>query len=61
MPVLRRMTWASMTETERERLCHRGIDDIFDPVLRASIGRIIDDVLDLIGEAERGKGAGLVP
>ena len=28
---------------------------------RRAMRRIIDDVLDLIGEAERGKGAGLVP
>ncbi len=33
-----------MTEPEREALCHRGLDDIFDPDLRESIGRIIDDV-----------------
>jgi histidinol dehydrogenase len=38
------MTWATMTEVEREALCHRGIDDIFDPALRTSIERIIDDV-----------------
>jgi len=44
LPVLRRMTWKSMTEAEREAVCHRGLDDIFDPRLRASIGAIIDDV-----------------
>jgi len=38
------MTWKSMTEAEREAVCHRGLDDIFDPRLRASIGAIIDDV-----------------
>jgi histidinol dehydrogenase len=42
--VLRRMTWAAMPEAERAALCHRGLDDIFDPVLRESIGRIIDEV-----------------
>ena len=43
-PVLRRMTWKAMSESEREAVCHRGLDDIFDPALRESIGRIIDDV-----------------
>ncbi|MEO6123462.1 MAG: histidinol dehydrogenase [Ilumatobacteraceae bacterium] len=33
-----------MSEDERASLCHRGIDDIFDPDLREAIGRIIDDV-----------------
>jgi histidinol dehydrogenase len=33
-----------MPEAERAALCHRGLDDIFDPVLRESIGRIIDEV-----------------
>jgi histidinol dehydrogenase len=33
-----------MPEAEREALCHRGLDDIFDPVLRESICRIIDEV-----------------
>ncbi len=33
-----------MSEADRQRLCHRGLDDIFDPVLQQSIGRIIDDV-----------------
>ncbi|MCU1395730.1 MAG: hisD [Ilumatobacteraceae bacterium] len=51
MSVLRRMTWSDMTEAERETLCHRGLDDIFDPALRASIGRIIDDVRDHGDEA----------
>jgi len=44
VPVLRRMTWKSMSETEREAVCHRGLDDIFDPKLRDSIGAIIEDV-----------------
>ena len=51
MAVLRRMTWSDMTEPERERLCHRGLDDIFDPSLRASISTIIDDVRDHGDEA----------
>ena len=44
MVVMRRMTWSTMTEPDRRDLCHRGMDDIFDPGLRASIGTIIDDV-----------------
>ncbi len=44
MAVMRRMHWDAMDEAEREALCHRGLDAIFDPALRASIGRIIDDV-----------------
>ena len=34
-----------MSEVEREAVCHRGLDDIFDPALRKAIGTIIDDVL----------------
>ena len=41
---MRRMTWRDMTETQREGLCGRGLDEIFDPTLRDSIGRIIEDV-----------------
>ncbi len=33
-----------MTDDERTALCARGLDDIFDPDLRASIGALIDDV-----------------
>ena len=44
MPVMRRMTWAAMTERERQALCERGLTAIFDEDLKASIGRIIDDV-----------------
>ncbi len=33
-----------MSEAEREALCRRGLDDIFNPELRDSIGRLIDDV-----------------
>src|SRR5215207_9058089 len=42
--VMRRMTWTEMGDDERAVLCHRGLDAIFDPALRESIGRIIDDV-----------------
>ena len=42
--VMRRMVWSSMDEPERAALCARGLDAIFDPHLRAAIGRIIDDV-----------------
>jgi histidinol dehydrogenase len=44
MGVMRRMTWSEMSESDREELCDRGLDAIFDPALRESIGRIIDDV-----------------
>lgn len=44
MPVMRRMTWATMPEAERQALCDRGLSAIFDADLKASIGRIIDDV-----------------
>jgi histidinol dehydrogenase len=44
MPVMRRMTWATMTEAERQALCERGLAAIFDAELKAAIGRIIDDV-----------------
>ncbi|HEY3485625.1 MAG TPA: hypothetical protein VGK49_09585, partial [Ilumatobacteraceae bacterium] len=44
MGVLRRLTWSAMTDDERTALCARGLDDIFDPDLRASIGALIDDV-----------------
>ena len=44
MSVLRTMTWASMSETQRADLCARGISDIFDPSLREAISSLIDDV-----------------
>jgi len=44
MTVMRRQRWADMSEDARDRLCARGLDDIFDPTLRASIGELIDDV-----------------
>lgn len=44
MTVLRRMTWAAMDAAARDGLCRRGLDDIFDPALRDSIGTLIEDV-----------------
>ena len=44
MPVMRRMTWATMSEADRQALCDRGLTAIFDAELKAAIGRIIDDV-----------------
>ncbi|HWM21968.1 MAG TPA: histidinol dehydrogenase, partial [Ilumatobacteraceae bacterium] len=44
MTVMRRQRWADMSEDARDRLCARGLDDIFDPTLRASISALIDDV-----------------
>ena len=44
MTVMRRQRWADMSEEARDRLCARGLDEIFDPTLRASIGELIDDV-----------------
>ena len=44
MPVMRRMTWARMSEAERTELCDRGLTAIFDADLKVAIGRIIDDV-----------------
>ena len=44
MSVLRTMTWASMSESQRADLCARGIADIFDPSLREAISSLIDDV-----------------
>ena len=49
--MLRRMTWDDMAEAQRTALCRRGLDDIFDPTLRASISRIIDDVREHGDEA----------
>ncbi len=44
MAVLRSMTWSTMDEAERQALCARGLEAIFDATLKAAIGRIIDDV-----------------
>jgi histidinol dehydrogenase len=42
--VMRRMEWSRMSADERSALCRRGLDDIFAPALRASIGELIEDV-----------------
>jgi len=44
MSVLRTMTWSAMNEADREALCDRGLQAIFDADLKAAIGKIIDDV-----------------
>src|SRR3954453_5281612 len=44
MGVMRRLTWSSMSEPDRDALCQRGLDEIFDPDLRLSIQRLIEDV-----------------
>ena len=50
-PVMRRMIWASMPESERAALCSRGLDAIFDPALKTAISRIIEDVREHGDEA----------
>jgi histidinol dehydrogenase len=42
--VMRRLTWSTMDADERDELCDRGLEAIFDSALKESIGRIIDDV-----------------
>ncbi len=42
--VMRRQVWNEMNVAARDALMRRGIDDIFDPELRRSIGALIDDV-----------------
>jgi histidinol dehydrogenase len=42
--VMRRQVWNDMDLEARDALMRRGIDDIFDPELRRSIGALIDDV-----------------
>jgi len=42
--VLRRQVWSTLTEDQRDALCRRGLDDIFDSGLHNSITTIIDDV-----------------
>jgi len=44
--VLRVQRWSNMDESARDALFARGLDDIFDPALRASIGALIDDIRD---------------
>jgi len=41
---MRRQTWSEMSDETRAALMHRGLDDIFDPELRTSIGEILNDV-----------------
>jgi len=41
---MRRQTWSEMNDETRAALMHRGLDDIFDPKLRTSIGNILNDV-----------------
>ena len=41
---MRRQVWSSMDTEARASIMHRGLDDIFEPALRASIGELIDDV-----------------
>jgi histidinol dehydrogenase len=42
--VMRFQRWGEMDDAARDRLIARGLDDIFDPHLRASIGTLIEDV-----------------
>ncbi len=42
--VMRRQVWNDMNVGARNALMRRGIDDIFDPELRRSIGELIEDV-----------------
>jgi len=42
--VMRRLRWSEMDEVERTALCARGLADIFDRDLRASIAELVDDV-----------------
>ncbi len=44
MTVMRFQRWSEMGEAARSALVARGLDDIFDPALRHSIGGLIDDV-----------------
>lgn len=41
---MRRTIWGEASEAQRQALCHRGLDAIFDESLKTAIGRIIDDV-----------------
>ncbi len=44
MSVMRRQVWNDMGSDARAALMHRGLDDIFNPELRASIGELLEDV-----------------
>jgi histidinol dehydrogenase len=41
---MRHIRWADLDEDGRQEFLDRGLDDIFDPALRASIGELIEDV-----------------
>src|SRR6186713_1860929 len=42
--VMRIRRWDAMSEDDRSELIARGLDAIFDPTLRVSIGELIEDV-----------------
>jgi histidinol dehydrogenase len=48
---MRRQVWHEMDVAARRALMRRGLDDIFDPELRRSIGTLIDDVRERGDEA----------
>ncbi|MFT4658225.1 MAG: histidinol dehydrogenase [Candidatus Aldehydirespiratoraceae bacterium] len=48
---MRRQVWLDMDSEARGALMHRGLDDIFEPGLRASIGELIEDVRERGDEA----------
>ncbi|MFK7920217.1 MAG: histidinol dehydrogenase [Ilumatobacter sp.] len=41
---MRRQVWSNMSAEARASIMHRGLDDIFEPSLRTSIGELIEDV-----------------
>jgi len=49
--VLRVQRWSEMDVAAQQQILHRGLDDIFEPSLRASIGELIDDVRERGDEA----------
>lgn len=44
MAALRIQRWTEMGDAAQQQVLHRGLDDIFNPELRASISALIDDV-----------------
>jgi histidinol dehydrogenase len=42
--MMRRQIWVEMDSATRAALMHRGLDDVFEPSLRSSIGQLIEDV-----------------
>jgi len=42
--VMRRLRWSEMDDAGRAALCARGLAEIFNPQLRASIGELVEDV-----------------